>query len=171
MVFTCNTGECCFLMQSTFWGCFSVLYSKMNFTHAPQKITKQILISSWPPGSLQQHPIYFIHHKSSTGALMCLYCHREALHWFHPLFLFALPVFKSESAAHKQDDKLGQPAFPFCYIRRLSVCVSPWQPAKLRPAPCQRGGWWSHVVQLTPFDTHIHKDTHTQIEDSREMRW
>lgn len=56
-----------------------------NFTHAPQKITKNVM-SSWSPGSLQQRPIYFIHHKSSAGPLMYLYCHGEALQW-----LCALP--------------------------------------------------------------------------------
>lgn len=86
------------------------------------------------------HPSQILHWASNVSLLP----QGSASVTLLPSFLYALPVFKSESA-HKQNDKLGQPAFPFCYIRRLSVCVSPWQPARLRPAPCQRGGWWSHV--------------------------
>lgn len=100
---------------------------------------------------------------------MCLYCHGEVLHWLHPLFFFfALPVIKSESA-HKQNDKLGQPALPSATLGvSVSVCLHGSR-RRLSPGtlPAGRLMVTCGAAGTDPSDTHFNKHKHKDGEQLR----
>lgn len=118
------------------------------------------IISSWPPGSLQQHPIYFIQHKSSTGPLMCLFCHGgKRFTAFSFIFFSLLYLFLSLNQQHTNtmtNWRLGVDL----RISRLRPCSSPAGRSTGACGTARADPFWHMHTHLIC----MHTKTHNQME-------